>query len=229
MPGCTPYGVTAKAATEGLTGRWPFGTRRDRMTPSPRARSPPIATTRSTSRRRRRRWPSGCGAGDRPPASRRAGGAPPEEVAAAVTTLLSDEASFITGATVRRRRAHRRHPRPPRPDGGHPPLRRRYRWPTTTRRARGFSPVRPRAGHAPARCEAAWQLSETGYLRGGRRRPRRPRPGDGPRGDLDEHHVAGLTERGIVVEAIETVRASSRTAAVDPEGNRVTFAQSLGS
>ena len=78
--------------------------------------------------------------------------------------------------------------------------------------------------------EAAWQLSETGWIyvvadadRAGRALVTVLVD------DLDEH-VAGLTERGIVVEAIETVPGKfRRTAAVDPEGNRVTFAQPLGS
>ena len=78
--------------------------------------------------------------------------------------------------------------------------------------------------------EAAWQLSETGWIYV---------VADAERAgkalvtilvdDLDDH-VVGLAERGIVVEPIDTVPgAVRRTTVVDPEGNRVTFAQPFGS
>jgi predicted enzyme related to lactoylglutathione lyase len=81
----------------------------------------------------------------------------------------------------------------------------------------------------PKEQEAAWQLTETGWIY---------LVADADRAgralltilvdDLDEW-VAGLAERGIVAEPIETVPgAVRRTAVVDPEGNRIAFGEPLG-
>jgi predicted enzyme related to lactoylglutathione lyase len=76
--------------------------------------------------------------------------------------------------------------------------------------------------------EAAWQLSETGWIyvvadaeRAGRALVTILVD------DLDEW-IAGLAERGIACEPIETLpRKVRRTAVVDPEGNRIAFGQPL--
>ena len=78
--------------------------------------------------------------------------------------------------------------------------------------------------------EAAWQLSETGWIYVVADAARAGRALVTLLVDDLDTHVAELAERGIVVEAIETVPGKfRRTAVVDPEGNRVVFAQPLGS
>ena len=77
--------------------------------------------------------------------------------------------------------------------------------------------------------EAAWQLSETGWIYVVADAERAGRALVTLLVDDLDTHVAELAERGIVAEAIETVPGKfRRTAVVDPEGNRVTFAQPLG-
>jgi catechol 2,3-dioxygenase-like lactoylglutathione lyase family enzyme len=77
--------------------------------------------------------------------------------------------------------------------------------------------------------EAAWQLTETGWIY--------IDADAGPAGqalitvlvdDLDRH-VAELAERGLATEPIDTVAGVVRTARItDPDGNRITFGQAGG-
>ena len=77
--------------------------------------------------------------------------------------------------------------------------------------------------------EAAWQLTDTGwiYLVGDP-----DRAGNGLLtvlvDDL-EAHVAGVEGRGLAIGPIETVPGVVKTAAItDPNGNRITFGAPLG-
>jgi predicted enzyme related to lactoylglutathione lyase len=77
--------------------------------------------------------------------------------------------------------------------------------------------------------EAVWRLADSGWIYV---------VGDSDRAgkglltilvdDLQEH-VAGLAERGLVTEAIETVPGVVRTAVIaDPDGNQIQFGEPLG-
>jgi predicted enzyme related to lactoylglutathione lyase len=77
--------------------------------------------------------------------------------------------------------------------------------------------------------EAAWQLSETGWIYVVADAERAGRALVTLLVDDLDSEVAALAERGIACEPIETVPGKfRRTAVVDPEGNRVAFAQPLG-
>jgi predicted enzyme related to lactoylglutathione lyase len=77
--------------------------------------------------------------------------------------------------------------------------------------------------------EAAWQLSETGWIYVVADAERAGRALVTLLVDDLDTHVAELAERGIVAPPIETVPGKfRRTAVLDPEGNRVAFAQPLG-
>lgn len=81
----------------------------------------------------------------------------------------------------------------------------------------------------PNENEAAWQLTDTGWIY---------LVGDADRAgtalltilvDDLEAYVAELTERGLEIGEIETVPHAVRKAEItDPEGNRITFGQPLG-
>jgi hypothetical protein len=82
--------------------------------------------------------------------------------------------------------------------------------------------------HCPTPGEAMWQLSEGGRISIVRDNER---AGTGALTlvveDLD-HSLAALADRGIAAGPVETVRGRLRKAVVlDPDGNRLTFAESL--
>jgi predicted enzyme related to lactoylglutathione lyase len=78
----------------------------------------------------------------------------------------------------------------------------------------------------PNDIEAAWQVTEDGWIyvvadpdRAGRALLTLIVD------DLDAH-IAALADRGLATEAIETLAGVGRTAAIaDPEGNKITFAE----
>ena len=91
------------------------------------------------------------------------------------------------------------------------------------------APGGPAPDFLPNDNEAVWYLGGHWLdLRGRRRGPRRQRLDYGPRRGLDAR-VAVLAERGLETEPIDEVPGVVRKAAItDPEGNRITFGESLG-
>ena len=76
--------------------------------------------------------------------------------------------------------------------------------------------------------EAAWQLSETGWIYVVADAERAGRALVTVLVDDLDAHLAGMAERGIACEPIEILPGKvRRTAVVDPEGNRIAFGQPL--
>jgi predicted enzyme related to lactoylglutathione lyase len=76
--------------------------------------------------------------------------------------------------------------------------------------------------------EAVWRLTDTGWIYVVEDAARAGRALITVLVDDLEAHIAGIAERGLVTEPIETLPGKVRRAAIeDPEGNRITFGEPL--